>query len=521
MLENVLEVGERPDDLVVYASLAKAARDWPSFHQIVAALKDLRDDETLVVQSGKPIGVLQTHPNAPVVIMACSNYVGRWATPDNFYQQAQLGRTMWGGLTAGDWQYIGSQGVLQGTYEVLRAVARQHFDGSLRGKWVLTAGLGGMGSAQPLAVSMAGGVGLFVEVDRQRLEQRASSGYLNVIANDLDSALEMCQNARAEQTPHTVGIWGNAAEVYTEIAARGLVPDVVTDQTSAHDAVFGYVPCGMTIVEWEVQRATDPRAVEQRARESMAAQVRAMLRLRAAGAIVFENGNNLRAQARDAGVEEAFQIDGFAEAYLRPLFCRGIGPFRWIALSGSVDDLETLDDLAAELFPCRPEVATWIELARRRVPIQGLPARSCWLGHGERARMALATNAAVAAARVKAPVLFTRDHLDSASMTHPYIGTERMRDGSDAVSDWPILDALLMCSTGADLVAVHAGGGGYAGYMQSTGVSIVADGSGAAAERLYRALDGDTGLGVMRYADAGYEDALRTAASARLRRIVV
>jgi urocanate hydratase len=519
MLENVLEVGERPAELIVYASLAKAARDWSALHQIVAALKELEDDETLVIQSGKPIGVFKSHANAPLVVMATSNYVGRWATPENFYKEAELGRTMWGGLTAGDWQYIGSQGVLQGTYEILTAVARQHFGGSLRGKFVLTAGLGGMGSAQPLAISMAGAVGLVVEVDEARLHKRKQSGWLDSVATDLDSALEMCANARAEDTAHTVGLCGNAADIFAELASRGLTPDVVTDQTAAHDALFGYLPQGMAIGEWVERRATEPTLVARRARESMATQVRAMLTMKARGAIVFENGNNLRAQALEAGVQAAFTIDGFAEAYLRPLFCRGIGPFRWIALSGSREDLATLDDLAAELFPSRPEVATWIQLARTRVPIQGLPARSCWLGHRERSRMALAANAAVASGRLHAPVFFTRDHLDAAGMTHPYIGTERMRDGSDAVSDWPILDGLLLCSTGADLVAVHAGGGGYAGYMQSAGVSIVADGSSGAAERLCRGLDADTGLGVMRYAEAGYEDAIEAAAAAGLTRV--
>jgi urocanate hydratase len=518
MLENVLEVGERPADLIVYAALAKAARDWPSLRTIVAHLKVLEDDETLVVQSGKPIGVFKSHRDAPLVIMATGNYVGRWATPENFYRQAELGRTMWGGLTAGDWQYIGAQGVLQGTYEILSAVAREHFAGSLRGRWVLTAGLGGMGSAQPLAISLAGAVGLIVEVDRRRLRRRAEAGSLDTVAGDLDAALALCTRARSEHIALTVGLCGNAADVFTAIAERGLTPDVVTDQTSAHDALFGYVPQGMTVDEWAARREREPDLLARRARASMAAQVRAMLAMKARGAVVFENGNNLRAQAAEAGVVEAFGIDGFAEAYLRPLFCRGIGPFRWIALSGSADDLAILDDLATRLFPSRPEVAAWIELARCRVPTQGLPARSCWLGHGERSRMAVVTNAAVASGRLQAPVLFTRDHLDAAAMTHPYIGTERMLDGSDAVSDWPILDALLLCSTGADLVAVHAGGGGYAGYMQSAGVSVVADGSDGAVERLYRGFDADTGLGVLRYAEAGYPEALATAALAGLNR---
>lgn len=514
MLENVLEVGERPRDLIVYASLAKAARDWDSFYRIVAALRELQEGQTLVVQSGKPISVFSTRPNAPLVVMACGNFVGRWATPEQFYAHADRGLTMWGGLTAADWQYIGSQGVVQGTYEILMAIAREHFDGSLRGRLVLCAGLGGMSGAQPLAIRMAGGVGLVVEVDTAKLRRRAEHGFIEGIARDLDDALDRCRAAQADGAPLAFGLEGNAADVFAELARREVTPDVASDQTAAHDAVYGYVPRGLDLDEWAALRANDPEEVARRARDSMAEQVRAMLLMRERGAVVFENGNNLRAQAEAAGVGDAFLIDGFAERYLRPLFCRGIGPFRWVALSGEPSDIAVLDDVASEAFPERPEVATWIELARTHVRFEGLPARTCWLGHGERSRMALLTNEAVRDGRLRGPILFTRDHLDAAGMTHPKIGTERMLDGSDAVSDWPILDALLLCGAGADLVAVHAGGGGYAGYMQSAGVSIVADGTAEAAQRLRVGLDLDTGLGILRYADAGYpiaEDAARAA----------
>ena len=516
MLENVLEVGERPEDLVVYASLAKAARDWPSFDRLVDALKVLGDDQTLVVQSGKPIGVFPTHPLSPVVVMATGNVVGKYATAENFYALADRGLTMWGGLTAGDWQYIGSQGVLQGVYEVLSAVAREHFDGSLAGRLVLTAGLGGMGSAQPIAIRMLGAIGLVVEVDPAKLERSAKRGDLAATYTDLDAALAACTAARARGEATTVGILANAADIFSELATRQVTPDVVTDLTAAHDALYGYVPQGLGMDEWNALRKVDPTEVTAMARQSMAVEVRAILTFKSRGAIAFENGNNLRVQAAQAGVADAFDIDGFAERYVRPLFCRGIGPFRWVALSGDEADLSRLDDLAGSLFPERPEVAAWIGLARSHVVTQGLPARSCWLGHGERSRFATAVNALVAKGELSAPVLFTRDHFDSGGMTHPHIGTERMADGSDAISDWPLLDALLMCSTGADLVAIHAGGGGYSGYMQSAGVSIVADGSKEAGERLLHGLDADTGLGVLRYADAGYDLAAETARNAGL-----
>ena len=516
MLENVLEVGERPEDLIVYASLAKAARDWPAFDSLVAALKTLRDDQTLAVQSGKPIGVFPSHTLSPIVVMATSNIVGHYARPENFYALAERGLTMWGGLTAGDWQYIGSQGVLQGIYEVLSAVAREHFGGSIAGRLVLTAGLGGMGSAQPVAFRMLGAIGLVVEVDPAKLQRSLDRGDLAATFTRLDDALEAVGTAKKDGRSVTVGLLGNAADVFTELAARNVTPDVVTDLTAAHDALFGYVPQGLGLDEWASLRKVDPTEVSAMARQSMAAEVRAILTFKSRGTIAFENGNNLRVQAATAGVADAITIDGFAERYTRPLFCRGIGPFRWVALSGERSDLARLDDLAGELFPERPEVRTWIELARAHVAVQGLPARSCWLGHGERSKFGAVVNAEVAAGRLAAPVLFTRDHFDSGGMTAPHIGTEGMADGSDAISDWPLLDALLLCSTGADLVAIHAGGGGYAGYMQSAGVTVIADGTEAAETRLRHGLDADTGLGVLRYADAGYEIAAHAASSAGL-----
>jgi len=516
MLENVLEVGERPEDLIVYAALAKAARDWKQFDALVSALKILRDDQTLVVQSGKPIGVFASHSLSPVVVMATSNIVGHYATPENFYALAERGLTMWGGLTAGDWQYIGSQGVLQGIYEVLSAVAREHFGGSIAGRLVLTAGLGGMGSAQPVAFKMLGAIGLVVEVDPAKLQRSLDRGDLAATFTRLDDALEAVGAAKREGRGATVGLLGNAADVFTEVAHRGVTPDVVTDLTAAHDALFGYVPQGLGLDEWASLRKVDPTEVVAMARQSMAAEVRAMLTFKSRGAIAFENGNNLRVQAATGGVADAITIDGFAERYTRPLFCRGIGPFRWVALSGERSDLARLDDLAGELFPERPEIRTWIELARRHIAVQGLPARSCWLGHGERSKFGAAVNAEVRSGSLAAPILFTRDHFDSGGMTAPHIGTEGMADGSDAISDWPLLDALLLCSTGADLVAIHAGGGGYAGYMQSAGVTIIADGTEAAGVRLQDGLDADTGLGVLRYADAGYELAAQAADAATL-----
>ncbi|RZQ60943.1 urocanate hydratase [Amycolatopsis suaedae] len=503
MLENVLAVGERPGDLVVYAAQGKAARDWPSYHAIVRALTELEEDQTLVLQSGRPVGVLQTHVSAPMVVSAVNNTVGNWATEETFYRRVHSGQTIWGGLTAAAWQYIGRQGVLGGTYELLRAVLRRHFDGRVPG-WLLTSGLGGMGSAQPISARMLGISSLTVEVDPAKLDKLRAAGGLDHVTDDLRAALSLVDGPG----PVAVGLLGNAATVFAEIAAGDVLPAVVTDQTAAHDARHGYVPEGMDLGTW---RQAEPERVERLARESMARQTLAMLDLAERGAVVFENGNNLRVQAASALDPEragrVLGIPGFMEGYLRPLFCRGIGPFRWVALSGDEADLAVVDELAATMFPDRPEVAEWIRLAREHVPAQGLPARSCWLGYGERSRLAAAVNDAVRAGRISAPVLFSRDHLDSAGMTHPRIGTEGMRDGSDGVTDWPLLDAMLLATGGADLVAVHSGGAGYSGWMQSAGVSVVADGSTGAASRLRLALDLDSGLGVLRHATAGYEEA--------------
>lgn len=504
LLENVLEVGERPQDLIVYAALGKAARNWPSYTRIVAALQRLGDDETLVIQSGKPIGIFKTHPLAPIVVMANCNIVGQWATPENFYDLERKGLIAWGGLTAGDWQYIGMQGVIQGTYEVLAAVAREHFNGDLRGRLVLTAGLGGMGSAQPLAATMAGAVLLAIEVDGARAAQRVADGRCDRLAETLNEALAYCQHAQQQQQPLSVVLVENASTVYTELVRRGITPDVVTDQTSAHDLLYGYVPAGMTPAQAAELRERDPQQLERQARASLVAQVQAMLIFKQRGAVVFENGNNIRIQAQRGGVAEAMCIDIFTERYIRPLFCKGIGPFRWIALTGNPDDIATIDAMILDHFAENTHVCNWIQLARAHIPFQGLPARIGWLGHGERTRLGLLVNAAVREGRLSGPIAFTRDHLDAGSMTHPYIGTERMRDGSDAIADWPLLNAMLNCSACADLVAIHSGGGGYAGYMTSSGVTLIADGSSEADLRLKYTLDADTGLGVLRYADAGY-----------------
>ncbi len=511
MLENVLDVGQAPAELVVYASLAKAARDHESFRRIQAELLSLDVDQTLVLQSGRPVGVVVTGEQAPLVVSAVNNMVGRWQTPERFYEMAADGATIWGGLTAAAWQYIGRQGVLQGTYEVLR-LALASRQPAARGAWLLTAGLGGMGSAQPISARMLGLSSLTVEVDMAAIARSQAQRGVDMIAGSLEEALGMIRRATVAGTPLAVGLGGNAATVFAEVsrlAAAGLgpVPDLVTDQTAAHDLRHGYLPEGLAHADWEQARRHDPVSLEAAARVSIGREVRAILDLARLGSTAFENGNNLRVHGADAGIADAFDIPGFMPAYLRPLFCRGIGPFRWVALSGDPADIDVLDTLAVELFGARPEVARWIALAREHIPPQGLPARSCWLGHGERSAIALAANAAVADGRLRAPVLFTRDHLDAAAMTHPRIGTEAMADGSDGVSDWPLLDAMLLAATGADLVAVHAGGGGYSGWMQSAGVSIVADGDPTTAIRLRRTLDADTALGVLRYAEAGYDAA--------------
>jgi urocanate hydratase len=507
LLENVLAVGEDPANLTVYAALGKAARNWPAHDKIVETLKTLVDGETLVVQSGKPIGVLKTHPSAPVVIMANCNIVGRWATAANFYALEAKGLICWGGLTAGDWQYIGSQGVIQGTYEILMRIAERDFGGDLAGRMVLTAGLGGMGGAQPLAGRMAGAAILCVEVDQAKIDRRLASGFLDAQATDLDEALALCAAAVGERRALSIAVLGNAADVYEDILSRGVIPDVVTDQTASHDLVYGYIPSGRTPQETRALRG-DPETLIAEGRATIARHVRAMLGFQRAGAVVFDNGNLIRSQANEAGVAEAFDIPIFTEAFLRPLFARAIGPFRWVSLTGSEADIARIDAHVLEAFPDNRTVTNWIRLARDHVPTEGLPARIAWLGHGERTALAVAVNRMVREGVLSGPIAFTRDHLDAAGMAHPNIMTENMRDGSDAIADWPLLDALAMCASQADLVAIHSGGGGYAGYMTSAGVTLIADGSSEADERLTLALTNDTALGVMRYADAGYPEAL-------------
>jgi len=518
MLENVLEVGERPKDLIVYAALGKAARDWPSYHLIRKTLLELKSDETLLIQSGKPVAVFTTHEDAPRVLMANSNLVGRWATAEHFYELYEKNLIAWGGLTAGCWQYIGFQGVLQGTFETFAEVAQTHFGvDHLRGKWVVTAGLGGMGSAQPLALSMLEGVSLTAEVDGERARARQKAGLVDEVLEDLDEALERCISARAAGQTLSVAWVGNAVTLLQRMLERGILPDIVTDMTSAHDALHGYVPQGVTLEQAAQMRVSDPETLTQLSKDSMVQHVKALLELKSRGAIVFDYGNNLRSQARDHGFPDGFGIKVFTEAYLRPLFSQGIGPFRWVALSGDFADIEWIDDLVLRLFPHRPKVQRWVKAARANVPVQGLPARTAWLGHGERTQVALEVNAAVARGDLKAPVAFSRDHLDAGSMAHPNIMTENLRDGTDAVSDWPLLNALLNTANGADLVAIHSGGGGYAGYMTSSGLTCVADGTPQAARRLERTQQADTGMGVVRYLDAGYEEGLEVASESGLR----
>lgn len=508
LLENVLAVGEDPANLVVYAALGKAARDWPSHDKIVETLKTMTDGETLIVQSGKPIGLIKTHDKAPVIIMASCNMVGQWAKAENFYEWQKQNLICWGGLTAGDWQYIGSQGVIQGTYEIFMRIAERHFGNSLKGRFILTAGLGGMGGAQPLAGRMAGAVILCVEIDEERITKRLANGFLDARAGDLDAAMEMVEAARREGRAASIGLPGNAADIYEALLARGTIPDVVTDQTSAHDLVYGYVPSGRSLAEVRHMRQDDPKTLMNESRATIVRHVRAMLGFKRAGAVVFDNGNLIRTQARDGGLADAFDIQIFTEAYLRPLFARAIGPFRWISLVNDREDIRKIDDHLLQAFPDNHILTNWIALARTHVPFEGLPARIAWLGHGERTALARAVNRMVRAGMLSGPIAFTRDHLDAGAMAHPNIMTEHMRDGSDAIADWPLLDAMAMCSSQADLVAIHSGGGGYSGYMTSAGVTVIADGSSEADARLDLALTNDTSLGVMRYADAGYAEAL-------------
>jgi urocanate hydratase len=513
MLMNNLDpdVAERPDDLVVYGGTGKAARDWPSYHRIVASLRDLKDDETLLVQSGKPVGIARTHPDAPRVLIANSNLVGRWATWEHFWELERAGLMMYGQMTAGSWIYIGTQGILQGTYETFAAAGRVHFGGDLAGRLILSGGLGGMGGAQPLAATMAGAVFLGVDVDPARVKRRLETRYLDEAADSLDDALRRVQRAQHERRAVSIGLVGNAADVFAELVSRGVVPDLVTDQTSAHDPLHGYVPSGLSSDEVGKLRQSDPKEYVRRAHATMAVQVRAMLDFQAKGSHVFDYGNNLRAGAEQGGLANAFGFQGFVPAYIRPMFCRGEGPFRWVALSGDPADIHTTDEALCALFPEKTDMVRWIRKAQRQVQFQGLPARICWLGMGERHRAGLLFNDLVASGKVKAPIVIGRDHLDCGSVASPNRETEAMRDGSDAVADWPILNALLNAVNGASWVSYHHGGGVGMGYSLHAGQVIVADGTPAAAARIERVLTGDPAMGVFRHVDAGYPEAIETA----------
>ncbi len=518
MLMNNLdpEVAERPQDLVVYGGIGKAARNWQSFDRIVATLKTLEADETLLIQSGKPVGVFRTHAAAPRVLIANSNLVPKWATWEHFNELDRKGLMMYGQMTAGSWIYIGSQGIVQGTYETFIEMARQHFGGELSGRWILTAGLGGMGGAQPLAATMAGASMLAIECQRSRIEKRLETRYLDVATDSLDEALSLIRASVASRKPRSIGLVGNASEILPELVRRKVRPDAVTDQTSAHDVVNGYLPEGWTVGEWEAKRASDPDAVAAAARTSIAKHVRAMLAFAAQGIPTFDYGNNIRQVAKDEGVDDAFAFPGFVPAYIRPLFCRGVGPFRWVALSGDADDIYKTDAAVKNLFPDNKPLHRWLDLAKERIAFQGLPARICWLGLGERHRAGLKFNDMVARGELKAPIVIGRDHLDSGSVASPNRETEAMRDGSDAVSDWPLLNGLLNTASGATWVSLHHGGGVGMGYSQHAGVVIVADGTPEAREKLERVLWNDPATGVMRHADAGYEIAIETAHEMKL-----
>ncbi len=518
MLMNNLdpEVAERPGDLVVYGGIGRAARNWACYDQIVATLRRLGEDETLLVQSGKPVGVFRTHVDAPRVLLANSNLVARWADWDHFNELDRKGLMMYGQMTAGSWIYIGSQGIVQGTYETFMEMGRQHFGGDLAGRWILTAGLGGMGGAQPLAATMAGASMLAIECRPERIAKRLETRYLDEEAPTLDAALARLDAARKAGKPVSVGLLGNAAEILPQLLARGVRPDAVTDQTSAHDPVNGYLPRGWTLAEWDERRVSDPKGVATAARESMARHVEAMLGFAKLGMPVFDYGNNIRQVALDEGVKDAFAFPGFVPAYVRPLFCRGVGPFRWVALSGDPQDIYRTDQKVKELLPHDAGLHRWLDMARERIQFQGLPARICWVGLGDRHRLGLAFNEMVRRGEVSAPIVIGRDHLDSGSVASPNRETEAMRDGSDAVADWPLLNALLNTASGATWVSIHHGGGVGMGYSQHAGVVIVCDGSDAAARRVERVLWNDPATGVMRHADAGYDIAIDCAREHKL-----
>ncbi|MBL8630867.1 MAG: urocanate hydratase [Rhodospirillaceae bacterium] len=519
MLMNNLDpdVAERPEDLVVYGGIGRATRNWACFDSIVDTLKSLNDDETLLVQSGKPVGVFRTHADAPRVLIANSNLVPRWATWEHFNELDKRGLAMYGQMTAGSWIYIGTQGIVQGTYETFVEMGRQHYNGDLAGRWILTAGLGGMGGAQPLAAVMAGASCLAIECQASRLQMRLKSGYLDQVASNLDEALRIIRSSTENKTPVSVGLQGNAAELLPTLFQMGVRPDLLTDQTSAHDPVNGYLPVGWSVEQWLTARENDPQSVAVAAKRSIATHVQAMLDFHAAGVPTVDYGNNIRQVAFDEGVRDAFTFPGFVPAYIRPLFCKGIGPFRWAALSGDPEDIYRTDAKVKELLPDNKHLHNWLDMAAKRIKFQGLPARICWVGLGDRHRLGLAFNEMVARGELKAPVVIGRDHLDSGSVASPNRETEAMRDGSDAVSDWPLLNALLNTASGATWVSLHHGGGVGMGYSQHAGMVIVADGSAEAARRLERVLWNDPATGVMRHADAGYEEALTCAKTHHLR----
>ena len=510
MLMNNLDpdVAERPEELIVYGGTGKAARNWACFHAIVESLRRLENDETLLVQSGKPVGIFRTHPYAPRVLIANSNLVGHWSNWKHFGELERAGLMMYGQMTAGSWIYIGTQGILQGTYETFAAAARKHYGSNLAGKLVVSGGMGGMGGAQPLAVTMNGGAFLGIDVDAERIKRRVKTGYCQVMVNDLDEALRILKNAVRKREPASVGLVGNCADLIPALAKRGVVPDLLTDQTSAHDPVGGYVPRGVTLEQAAELRRRDPEEYRNRAMESIALHVRGMLDLQKLGAVTFDYGNNIRTFAYEAGVQDAYDFPGFVAAYIRPLFCEGRGPFRWVALSGEPSDILRTDELVLQLFPHDEILSRWIHLAQKRVRFQGLPARICWLGYGERDKFGLAINDLVARGELKAPIVIGRDHLDCGSVASPYRETEKMLDGSDAVADWALLNALLNTASGASWVSIHNGGGVGIGYSQHAGQVTVADGTPEMAARIERVLTNDPGIGVARHADAGYAEAV-------------
>ena len=509
MLMNNLdeEVGERPRDLVVYGGTGKAARNWDCYHAIVRSLKELNNDETLLVQSGKPVGIFKTHEYSPRVLIANSNLVGHWSNWQKFNELERAGLMMYGQMTAGSWIYIGSQGIVQGTFETFSAAGEKHFGGDLSGKLIVSGGMGGMGGAQPLAATMTGAAFLGIDVDPERIKKRLKTGYCDFMVNTLDEALRILKNAIRKKDNVSVGLVGNCADVIPELADRGVVPDILTDQTSAHDPLNGYVPKGMSLAEALELRKSDPKAYEEKSLDSIARHVEGMLRLQKLGSVTFDYGNNIRTFAFQRGVKNAYDFPGFVPAYIRPLFCEGRGPFRWVALSGEPSDIHATDDLVLELFPDNRILRRWIDLARKRIKFQGLPARICWLGYGERAQFGLAMNDMVKKGRLKAPIVMGRDHLDCGSVASPFRETERMKDGSDAVADWPLLNALLNTAAGASWVSIHNGGGVGVGYSLHAGQVTVADGTEAMGKRIERVLTTDPGMGIIRHADAGYDEA--------------